>query len=73
MDVLFLGIGAIVALYFYGSYRSELFDISNAGNFRDGWTLGQVLAISTLMPILIEFLHQLAQGWRADRPSRQTK
>ncbi|KAG7131916.1 hypothetical protein HYQ46_009604 [Verticillium longisporum] len=32
-----------------------------------------VLAISTLMPILIEFLHQLAQGWRADRPSRQTK
>ncbi|KAF3345569.1 hypothetical protein HYQ45_012068 [Verticillium longisporum] len=73
MDVLFLGIGAIVALYFYGSYRSELFDISNVGNFRDGWTLGQVLAISTLMPILIEFLHQLAQGWRADRPPRQAK
>nr|XP_036575608.1 uncharacterized protein CTRU02_14398 [Colletotrichum truncatum]KAF6782211.1 hypothetical protein CTRU02_14398 [Colletotrichum truncatum] len=57
LDIVILGVGSGVILRLYWSYRMELSETTGVHPFKDNWGLGQVLALSTLIPVMIGFCH----------------
>ncbi|KAK3293053.1 uncharacterized protein B0H64DRAFT_205164 [Chaetomium fimeti] len=57
LDVMMLMAGSVVMLWYYYKQREQLSRTIGARSFRDGWTLGQILAVSSLLPVLIGFVH----------------
>jgi hypothetical protein len=56
-DVVALMAGSAVMLWYYYTQREQLSRSIGARSFKDGWTLGQILAVSSLLPVLVGFVH----------------
>jgi Sec-independent protein secretion pathway component TatC len=56
-DILAFMVGSAVMLWYYYKQREQLSKSIGARSFRDGWSLGQILAVSSLLPVLIGFVH----------------
>ncbi|KAH8586964.1 hypothetical protein B0O99DRAFT_694996 [Bisporella sp. PMI_857] len=65
LDMVIFAGGTWTLLVFYWRFRNELLTIQNKSWFLDGWSLGQVLAISAVLPILIGFLRCLGRNWKS--------
>ncbi|KAH6848151.1 hypothetical protein B0I37DRAFT_415825 [Chaetomium sp. MPI-CAGE-AT-0009] len=57
LDVVALMAGSAVMLWYYHAQREQLSRSIGARSFKDGWGLGQILAVSSLLPVLIGFVH----------------
>jgi hypothetical protein len=61
LDVVALGAGSAVILGYYYTQREQLSISIGIKSFRDGWTLGQILAVSSILPVLIGFVHTFGE------------
>ena len=61
LDVVVLGGGSGAILWYYYRQRDQLSLSIGINSFRDGWTLGQILAVSSILPILIGFVHTFGE------------
>ena len=61
LDVVTLGAGSGAILWYYYKQRDQLSASIGISSFRDGWTLGQILAVSSILPILIGFVHTFGE------------
>lgn len=57
LDVVVLMVGSGVMLWYYYKQREQLSRSIGARSFTDGWGLGQILAVSSLLPVLVGFVH----------------
>ena len=62
LDVVALGAGSVVILWYYYTQREQLSISIGIKSFRDGWTLGQILAVSSILPVLIGFVHTFGES-----------
>jgi hypothetical protein len=56
-DIVAFMVGSAVMLWYYHKQREQLSRTIGLESFRDGWNLGQILAVSSLLPVLIGFVH----------------
>lgn len=59
LDIVAFTVGSTVMLWYYYKQREQLSRSIGTRSFIDGWTLGQILAMSSLLPVLIGFVHTL--------------
>lgn len=57
VDVVAFMAGAAVILWYYHKSRAQLSNSTGVELFKDGWGLGQILAVSSLLPVLVGFVH----------------
>ena len=68
MDILFLGLFSIGSLVSYVLLRNSLVDMAGINRIGSGWALGQVLAVSSLLSLVVTFclgLCRLSPLWHA--------
>ncbi|KAH7395540.1 hypothetical protein BKA64DRAFT_708935 [Cadophora sp. MPI-SDFR-AT-0126] len=61
VDLILFGACTITLLVFYEIYRFQLLKILGKNWIKDGWNLGQVLSVSTILPVAIGYLRGLSK------------
>lgn len=61
-DIIVFGATTWTLLILYEGYRNTLLQRLHLDWFLDGWTLGQVLSMAAILPIVIDFIRQLGKS-----------